>query len=81
MMTEDGTTTQNRRDRGILNFLKVNILKCFKWSVATHGCDAQALRKEEEKKINAADILVYLRLFRDQWKEREQTNAILRNCQ
>ena len=44
------------KDRGIPKSLKIMILKCLVWPVVMYGCEAWTLRKEEEKKINAAEI-------------------------
>ena len=64
------------RDRGIPNFLKVNILKCLIWPVATYGCEAWTLRKEEEKRIDAAELWFYRRLLRVQWTEKRTNKSI-----
>ena len=65
------------KDRGIPNLLKVNILKCLIWPVATYGCEAWTLKKEEEKKINAAELWFYRRLLRIQWTEKRTNNSVL----
>lgn len=65
------------KDRGIPNVLKVNILKCLIWPVATYGCEAWTLKKDEEKKINAAELWFYRRLLRIQWTEKRTNNSVL----
>ena len=47
------------KDRGVPNSLKIIILKCLVWPVVMYGCEAWTLRKEEEKKINAAEMWFY----------------------
>ena len=65
------------KDRGIPNFLKLNILKCLIWPVMLYGCEAWTLRKVEEDKINAAEMWCYRRLLRIQWTEKRTNQSVL----
>ena len=65
------------KDRGIPNFLKIDILKCLIWPVVTYGCEAWTMRKEEERKINAAELWFYRRLLRIQWTEKRTNESVL----
>ena len=65
------------KDRGIPNDLKVQILKCLVWPVMLYGCEAWTLRKEEENKINAAEMWFYRRLLRIQWTEKRTNDSVL----
>ena len=65
------------KDRGILNFLKIDILKCLIWPVVTYGCEAWTMKKEEDRKINAAELWFYRRLLRIQWTEKRTNESVL----
>lgn len=65
------------KDRGIPNQLKIQILKCLVWPVMLYGCEAWTLRKEEENKINAAEMWFYRRLLRVQWTEKRTNESVL----
>ena len=65
------------KDRGIPNHLKIQILKCLVWPVMFYGCEAWTLRKEEENKINAAEMWFYRRLLRIQWTKIRTNDSVL----
>ena len=64
------------KDRGIPNFLKIDILKCLIWPVVTYGCEAWTMKKEEDRKINAAELWFYRRLLRIQWTEKRTNESV-----
>ena len=65
------------KDRSIPNQLKMFLLKCLVWPVLMYGCEAWTLRKEEEKRINAAEMWLYRRLLRISWKDKRTNDSIL----
>ena len=65
------------KDRGIPNFLKINLLKCLIWPVVIYGCEAWTLKKEENRKINAAELWFYRRLLRIQWTDKRTNESVL----
>ena len=52
------------KDRGIPIELKMSLLKCLVWPVIMYGCEAWTLKKEEEDRLNAAEMWFYRRLLR-----------------
>ena len=42
-----------------------------------YGCEAWTLKKEEENKINAAEMWFYRRLLRIQWTEKRTNDSVL----
>ena len=43
----------------------------------TYGCEAWTMRKEEERKINAAELWFYRRLLRIQWTEKITNESVI----
>ena len=46
------------------------------WSVVTYGCEAWTLKKEEDRKINAAELWFYRRLLRIQWTGKRTNESV-----
>ena len=65
------------KDRSIPNQLKMFLLKCLVWPVLMYGCEAWTLRKEEEQRINAAEMWLYRRLLQISWKDKRTNDSIL----
>ena len=59
------------------NSLKITILKCLVWPVVMYGCEAWTLRREEEKKLEAAEMYLYRQLLRVTWKDKRTNESIL----
>ena len=65
------------KDRSVPNSLKITILKCLVWPVVMYGCEAWTLRREEEKKLEAAEMYFYRQLLRVTWKDKRTNESIL----
>jgi hypothetical protein len=44
------------KDKGVPRELKIRILKCLIWPVVLYGSKAWVLRKDDENRIQAADV-------------------------
>ena len=47
------------------------------WSVATYGCKAWTLRKEEEKRIEAFEMKCYRKMLRIPWTAKMSNQRVL----
>ena len=56
---------------------KKNLLKCLVWPVIMYGCEAWTLRKDEENRLNAAEMWLYRRLLNVSWKDKHTDESIL----
>ena len=65
------------KDRGITKDLKVKILKCLIWPVVLYGCEAWTLKKDDENKLNAAEMWFFRRLLRITWKDKRSNESVL----
>ena len=65
------------KDRGIPIQLKMSLLKCLVWPVIMYGCEAWTLKKEEEDRLNAAEMWFYRRLLRIKWQDKRTNESIL----
>ena len=65
------------KDRNIPNYLKLSLLKCLIWPVVMYGCEAWTLRKQEEARINAAEMWFYRRLISVQWQDKRTNESVL----
>ena len=65
------------KDRSIPNQLKMFLLKCLVWPVIMYGCEAWTLKKDEENRLNAAEMWLYRRLLNVSWKDKRTNESIL----
>ena len=65
------------KDRTIPKCLKMKLLKCLVWPVMLYGCETWTMKKEEEKKIESAEMWFYRRLLRISWKDKRTNDSIL----
>ena len=65
------------KDKSLANELKLRILNCLILPVVMYGCKAWVLRKNEEDRINAAELWFYRRLLNVNWKQRRTNKSIL----
>jgi hypothetical protein len=47
------------KDNGVPRELKIRILKCLIWPVVLHGSEPWALRKDDENRIQVAEMWSY----------------------
>ena len=65
------------KDRSLPLQLKSKIFKCLVWPVMTYGCESWTLKKDDERKIEAAEMWCHRRLLRVSWKEKRTNKSIL----
>ena len=65
------------KDRSIPIDLKLKLLKCLVWPVMIYGCESWAQRKDDDNKIQAAEMWFFRRLLRVSWKDRRTNESVL----
>ena len=65
------------KDRSIPYQLKVKLLKCLIWPVVMYWCEAWTLRKENENKLEAAEMWFYRRLSNISWEDKRTNESVL----
>ena len=65
------------KDRSVPIQLKMYLLKCLVWPVVMYGCEALTLHKQEEDRINAAEMWLYRRLLRISWQDKRTNESVL----
>ena len=65
------------KDRSVPMHLKMHLLKCLVWPVLMYGCEAWTIRKQEENRLNAAEMWLYRRLLRISWQDRRTNESVL----
>ena len=65
------------KDRSIPYQLKMKILKCLVWPVMLYGCESWTQRKDDEKRIEAAEMWFFRRLLRVSWTDKRTNESIL----
>ena len=59
---------------------RVRILRCYVWSTLTYGCEAWTIRKDLEKRLEAAEMYFYRRMMRIPWTARVTNVEVLRRA-
>ena len=57
-------------DHGIPRKLKADLMKALVWPIATFGCEAWTLKKNDERRIEAFEMFCIRRLLRVSWIDR-----------
>ena len=65
------------KDHGIPINLKIKLLKCLVWPIMLYGCEAWTMRKEDERRVEAAELWFYRRLLRVKWTDKRTNESIL----
>lgn len=65
------------KDHSIPLDLKTKILKCLVWPVMLYGCESWTQRKEDDRKIEAAEMWFLRRLLRVSWTDRRTNESVL----
>ena len=60
------------KDRSIPLQLKIKLLKCLIWPVVMYGCEAWTLRKADESRLEAAEMLSNV-----SWEDRRTNESVL----
>jgi len=66
------------KDKAVPRELKIRILKCLIWPVVLYGNEAWALRKDDENRIQAAEMWFYRRLLRVKWTDKRTNESVLK---
>ena len=53
------------------------LLKCLVWPVVVYGCESWAQKKDDDNKIQAAEMCFFRRLLRVSWKDRRTNVSVL----
>ena len=65
------------KDHSITADLKIKLLKCLVWPVILYGCEAWTMKREDERRMKAAELWFYRRLLRIRWTGRRSNESIL----
>ena len=69
------------KNRAVTIATKKRLIRALVWSVATYGCEAWSLRREEEKRIEAFEVKCYRRMLRIPWTARKSIEKVLEKAQ
>ena len=58
------------KERGIRKALKMKLVKALIWPVITYGAEGWTLNKDDERRLEAAEMWCYRRLLRISWTEK-----------
>ena len=65
------------KDPSITADLKIKLLKCLVWPVMLYGCEAWTMKKEDERRMKAAELWFYRRMLRAKWTDKRSNESIL----
>ena len=68
------------KDRGIRK-LKMKLVKALIWPVITYGAEGWTLKKDDERRLEAAEMWCYQRMLRISWTEKRTNKSILNELQ
>jgi hypothetical protein len=68
--------TQIWKNKSISTGTKLRLMKAMVWPVATYGCEAWTVKKEEEKRIQAFENKCVRKLLRISWTEMMTTERV-----
>ena len=69
------------KDRGIRKELKMKLVKALIWPVITYGAEGWTLKKDDERRLEAAEMWCYRRMLRISWTEKRTNKSILNELQ
>ena len=69
------------KDRGIRKELKMKLVKALIWPVITYGAEGWTLKKDDEIRLEAAEVWCYRRMLRISWMEKWTTKSLLDELQ
>ena len=64
------------KDRGIRKSLKMKLVKALIWPVITYGAEGWTLQKDNERRLEAAEMWCYRRMLRISWTEKRTNKSI-----
>ena len=65
------------KDRGIRKELKMKLVKALIWPVITYGAEGWTLKKDDERRLEAAEMWCYRRMLRISWTEKRTNKSML----
>ena len=65
-------------NRNIRIYTKINTLKAYIWSILLHVCECWILRKDLERRIEAAEMWYIRRIMRISWTEKNLNEEVLK---
>jgi hypothetical protein len=68
------------KSKGISAATKCRLVRALIWPVATYGCEAWTLRREEEKRIEAFEMKCYRRMLRIPWTAKKSNLQVLQEA-
>ena len=69
------------KDRGIRKELKMKLVKALIWPVITYGAEGWTLKKDDERRLEAAEMWCYRRMLRISWTEKRANKSLLDELQ
>ncbi|GFS06155.1 endonuclease-reverse transcriptase [Elysia marginata] len=66
------------KDHNIPIELKLKLLKCLIWPVMMYGCEAWSQKKDDDKRIEAAEMWFYRRILRVKWTDKRTNESVLK---
>ena len=69
------------KDRGIRKELKMKLVKALIWPVITYGAEGWTLKKDDERRLEAAEMWCYRRMLQISWTEKRTNKSILNELQ
>ena len=66
---------------GIRKELKMKLVKALIWPVITYGAEGWTLKKDDERRLEAAEMWCYRRMLRISWTEKRTNKSILNELQ
>ena len=66
------------RDENININLKLRLLRCLVWTVMVYGSEGWTLRKQDETRLESAEMWMYRRLLRVKWQDKRTNDSILK---
>ena len=59
---------------------KIRVLKGYVWSTLLYGCECWTITKDNENKLEAAEMWFLRRLLRISWKEKKSNEVVLKEA-
>ncbi|GFS09341.1 reverse transcriptase-like [Elysia marginata] len=66
------------KDHNIPIELKLKLLKCLIWPIMMYGCEAWSQKKDDDKRIEAAEMWFYRRILRVKWTDKRTNESVLK---
>ena len=64
-------------NRNIRIYIKINILKAYKLSILLHGYECWTLKKDFERRLEAAEMWYITRILRISWTEKKLKEEVM----